>query len=135
MSFNYTEKFVPIVYSNLMSVSLKLESDIVQPVKHAASGIVFLKSDEELAVTGAKATTLQRILLDAQAPNVIDLLSLDVEGAEIEVLKGIDFQFFNFKYICTECRNIDIMNNFLTGHNYTFLEQLSEQDYLFSWNG
>jgi FkbM family methyltransferase len=37
-------------------------------------------------------TTLDEILLDAGAPAPIDLLSVDVEGLEIDVLKGVDLK-------------------------------------------
>ena len=46
-----------------------------------------LKSDSVEFVT----TTLTSILDRARAPQVIDFMSIDIEGAELEALKGLDF--------------------------------------------
>ena len=42
------------------------------------------------------------ILDEANAPTFIEYLSVDVEGAEVEVLKGIDFQKYKFGMIHIE---------------------------------
>ena len=86
-SFEYKEKFVEIIYSNLMSIPKGLESDISDPAAHALEGKRFLHPLEENISFGAIAKPLNEILKDAKAPALIDFLSLDVEGAEIEVLK------------------------------------------------
>ena len=65
---------------------------------------------------------------------LIDLLSLDVEGAEIEVLKGIDHETYRFKYMCIECRNIEKLEKYLNQVGYLLIEPLSVQDYLFKNN-
>ena len=39
-----------------------------------------------------ETTTLNQIFKDVKAPIMMDFLSLDVEGSEIEVLNGIDFK-------------------------------------------
>ena len=44
---------------------------------------------------------------------MIDFLSLDVEGAELDVLNGIDFNNYNFKNILIETKNFDKIHNFL----------------------
>ncbi|NBY42306.1 MAG: FkbM family methyltransferase, partial [Verrucomicrobia bacterium] len=88
VSFDYTEKFVEIVYSNLMSTPAGLESDIPDSKKNANAGLRFLNPGHVNFSFGAVARTLNSILIESDAPRLIDLLSLDVEGAEIEVLKG-----------------------------------------------
>lgn len=86
VSFDYKEKFVEIAYSNLMSSSIGLESDIPDPISFAHSGEIFLDKSENIFTFGAVARPLNELLLRSGAPKIIDLLSLDVEGAEIEVL-------------------------------------------------
>ena len=86
---------------------------------------------EDVVEFYAKAKTLNSILLDSKAPKVIDFLSIDVEGSELEILKGIDFDNFKFKYILIECRDIDIISNFLSKKHYTLLKQMTHHDYLF----
>jgi len=132
VSFEYKDRFVEIAFSNLMSTPMGLESDISQPLDHAESGKGFLDNSENIFTFGAIAKTLNELLDTANAPNKIDLLSLDVEGAEIEVLKGIDHKTYRFKYLCIECRDIIKLTNYLNLVGYKLVEQLSEHDYLFS---
>jgi len=131
VSFDYKEKFVEIVYSNLMSTSLGLETDISDSENHALIGKQFLEKDEDNFNFGAIAKQLNNILLKVNAPKKIDFLSLDVEGSEIEVLKGINHNEYRFKFICIESRDIKKINNYLTINNYLLIEQLSPIDYLF----
>ena len=65
---------------------------------------------------------------------MIDFLSLDVEGAELDVLNGIDFNNYNFKNILIETKNFDEIHNFLIKKNYTFIETMSYHDYLFQYS-
>lgn len=65
--------------------------------------------------------TLNSILEETQAPKVIDFLSIDVEGYELEVLQGIDFDEWKFKVVCVE-------------HNYNQMKR-SEILKIFTSNG
>jgi len=130
-SFDYKDRFVEVIYSNLMSVPRGLESDILDPVSHAHDGLKFLGANEDNIYFGAAACALNLILEKANAPSVIDLLSLDVEGAEIEVLKGIDHSKFRFKFCVIESRNYEKLNQFMNQNHYVFVEKLSIHDYLF----
>lgn len=132
VSFEYDQEFVRIAYSNLMSTPVSLESDIKDPRAHAKLGDQFLGSGETVFEFGAVARTLNSLLLDSNAPKLIDFLSLDVEGAELEVLKGVDHQAFRFKYILVECRDLPRLSAYLENQGYRFAEQLSGQDYLFA---
>jgi hypothetical protein len=114
-----------------MSTSLGLETDINNPKNHASLGNQFLEEHEDNFNFGAIANQLNNILSKANAPKQIDFLSLDVEGTEIEVLKGINHNDYRFKFICIESRDIQKINNYLTINNYLLIEQLSPIDYLF----
>lgn len=131
VSFDYDQEFVRIAYSNLMSTPISLESDIQDPRAHARLGDRFLGQDETMFEFGAVARPLNSLLQDAGAPKQIDFLSLDVEGAELEVLKGVDHEAFRFKFILVECRDFTKLNAYLEGKGYRFVEKLSSQDYLF----
>jgi FkbM family methyltransferase len=133
-SFDYNDKFVEIMFSNLMTIPINLESDIYDKSAHALEGKQFLNEKEDNFIFGALARTLNDILIEALAPKKIDLLSLDVEGAEIEVLKGIDHNDFRFKFICVECRDIEKLEKYLNLNNYILIEKLSIHDYLFKDN-
>jgi len=58
---------------------------------------------------------------------------LDVEGAEIEVLKGIDYNKYKFRYILVESSTPNKIEDFLAKHNYRLIEKLSYHDYLFEF--
>ena len=80
----------------------------------------------------AVARTLQSLLIEAGSPHEIDFLSLDVEGTEFEVLKGIDHEVFRFKFMLIECRDFSRIQNYLGKQGYRFVDKLAEHDYLFA---
>ena len=49
-----------------------------------------------------KTTTLTKILNEFNAPNIIDYLSLDVEGQEYNILKTFNFEKYKFRCITVE---------------------------------
>lgn len=132
-SFDYTEKFVEMVYSHYMTTPLGLDTDITSPELHAQSGAKYLGSAKERIFTfGALARPLSEILLEVNAPKMIDFLSLDVEGAELDVLKGIDHNVFQFKVICVESRKIHRLQEYLEPLGYQYQQQISAHDFIFT---
>ena len=133
VSFDYKEEFVQMRYSDSMTISDNLNLDIGDRNKHIEIGDQFLNEGETTFSFGAKSATLNSLLVKANAPTLIDFLSLDVEGAELDVLKGIDFTKYNFKYMVIECRDINKMDTFLTKLNYTLEKKITYHDYLFKY--
>jgi FkbM family methyltransferase len=131
VSFSYKDEFVKIVYSNLMTVALELETDLQDAYSHAAIGEAFLKDDQKIFTFNASAKTLNALLDEANSPELIDLAVIDVEGAEIEVLKGINHNKYIFKYICVESRDINKISIYLNAYGYILIEKLTHHDYLF----
>jgi len=134
VGFDFNERFVEIIYSNLMSSSLNLKSDIKNLEEHAKKGKKFLNNKDDIFKFAAIASTLNDLMIKSKAPKKVNLLSLDVEGTEIEVLNGINFNQYIFEYLLIESRSFDLINNFLKNKNYKFLEKLSQHDYLFSYD-
>jgi FkbM family methyltransferase len=130
--FDYTERFVPMVYSNLMSAADIAGSDISDARAHALVGKQFLSAEEEVFTFGAEARTLNDILVQAQAPREIDFFSLDVEGAEIPLLDGVDHDRYRFRYLLVEARDLGKISAYLRPKGYELIKPLSEQDYLFT---
>lgn len=70
----------------------------------------FSSFDPNLAVTGIRpdktidvpVRTLDDILSEGQAPQPVDFLSIDVEGHEIDVLRGFDFARWRPRLILLE---------------------------------
>ena len=71
---------------------------------------------------------------EIDSPIIIDFLSLDVEGAELEVLNGIDFLNYNFKFILIESRDDQEIIKYLKNFDYSFLEKISKRDLFFKHN-
>ena len=85
----------------------------------------------ELEVRGPR--TLTSVLEEARAPEV-DLLSLDVEGYEADVLRGLDFERWAPRYLLVEVVDADrrrAVDGILAGR-YEHVEQLSPFDVLFT---
>jgi len=131
--FDYKEEFVRMKYCDSMTISDNLDLDIGDHDKFVESGKQFLNEGESTFIFGAKSATLNSLLKEAEAPALIDFLSLDVEGAELDVLKGVDFSKYNFRYMVIECRDIDKMNAYLTEFNYSLEKKITIRDYLFKY--
>ena len=95
----------------------------------------------QLSRNEKETITLNELLIISEAPKLIDFFSLDVEGSELNVLKGIDFNRYNFKFLLVEITDIDggkyvnNINNFLVNKNYVLIDNLTSYDYLFKYNG
>ena len=83
-----------------------------------------VKKEELIKV---KARTITDILDESNIPNNIDLLSLDVEGYELNVLKGLDFNKYNINYLLIEIYNwnFDSINKLLEKNDYVLKENFS----------
>ena len=71
---------------------------------------------------------LSRLLDEAGLPRV-DLFSLDVEGYECEVLKGLDISRHRPRYILVETKRLNEVLGLLAPH-YIQIDQLTFHDYL-----
>jgi len=131
VSFEFQKSEIKLTYSNLMTAPMEGSSDMEDRKSHAQSGQKFLKGDEKVSTFSAKARTLNSILDDAGAPQAIDLLSLDVEGGELEVLSGVDHSKYRFNWILVESRSKEKISDFLEKLGYEFHSQLTGHDFLF----
>ena len=131
VSFKFEDSEMLLSYSNLMTTPLQGESDIVDRSLHAKLGSDFLPAGDSVHTFKAKALTLTKILDDCRAPNLIELLSLDVEGGELEVLKGVDHKRYRFRWMVVESRSPEVLSDYLEKEGYTMICQLSVHDYVY----
>ena len=117
-----------------MSIANNLDSDLLDKKEHIKRGRSHLPTKNYNLSFGSVAKTLNEILIEADAPNEIDFLSLDVEGAELAVLSGIDFKKYKFKYMLIECRKKEVIKDFLKKYNYELIDKFSHHDFLFKLN-
>jgi FkbM family methyltransferase len=133
VSLNSTSLNLEMRYSDLMTVQLSDELDISDPLGHAEDGAQFLNGEVPYTFE-IRARTLNDLLEEANPPEPIDLLSLDVEGAEFQVLSGIDLAKWNISTICVESREVERIEKLLTKFNYARVAKLSHHDYVFQKN-
>jgi len=68
--------------------------------------------------------TLDELLIDAGAPQPLDLLSVDVEGLEIEVLEGLDLGRWRPRLILVEDLAMNLrVHRYLRRHGYKWLRR------------
>ena len=136
-SFDYPNSSMTFLYANLMSISLDGKSDILDRQQHANIGLGHLNKDESIYKLQVPTITLNSILLTNSAPKRINFFSLDVEGSELEVLEGINYDLFIFDFICVETRSFDRIEKFLREKGYDYFAQItkysSHSDYLFKY--
>ena len=82
-------------------------------------------------------TTLTQIFDDLHAPPLIDYLSLDTEGSELDILQGVDFNRYNFLYITIEHNDLEpqrsMLRQFLESKGYRWYQKNSvDDDYVFA---
>ena len=131
VGFDFPGTRMELTYSNLMTIPMEGSSDVTDRKLHAESGRRWLKRDEIINTFFAPARTLSSILDEANAPNEIDLLSLDVEGGELEVLHGVDHKKYRFKWILVESSDEKRIAEYLTNLGYKLHSKMTGHDYLF----
>jgi len=86
----------------------------------------FIDSISEVVET----INLTDLLEECKSPKCIDFLSIDTEGNEFDILKGLNFKMFRFNYIAVEVsRNQEEITEILRSNGYIrILEEVSLWD-------
>ena len=131
VSSTYPLHHCELWYSNLMST---VNDSVANPsaYDHAKSGQRFLENTE-MKKFSAQAMTLTEAMSIANSPTTIDFLNLDVENYELEVLDGINFEIYTFRFILVETVKHKEVHTFLVNRNYKLLEKISVHDYLYRY--
>jgi FkbM family methyltransferase len=97
--------------------------------RRAAQGLACQGMPVEERFVEVPVRTLSDVLSQSSVPTDFDLLSLDVEGYEIEVLKGLDLERFRPRAICIEVwrEHLDAVRQHLEPH-YQLAEVLFENE-------
>lgn len=98
--FNHTEPTVTVVDANLMSIVKGARKSISADWEHIRLGET-AQPNVQVAEYQVPARTLNSIL-DEVGATTIDLLSLDVEGYELQVLQGLDLNKYRPQFILIE---------------------------------
>lgn len=125
-----TEPYITMKYANLMSIvegALKSEA---ADREHLNKGREVQKNHQIVPYDVKVPTRTLTSILDECQVSEIDLLSLDVEGFELNVLQGLDFNKYRPKYILLEARFKPEIDEYLAD-NYLQIDRLSIHDYLY----
>ncbi len=133
VSSEYQQSSIEMVYSHAWTAAATMTGSS-QRDSRILEGATHLREGEEVHPFVSPTRTLTSVMEQANAPAVIDLLSLDVEGAELEVLRGIDFNRFRFRWMCIESLSICEIQTFLETRGYVLVERLTDYDFLFASN-
>ena len=118
------------VFTRLWARPLGINSTVDNPLLHGRANSVE-ESNKNYKIEEAPALTLTSILVQMGAPRRIDFMSLDVEGGEVEVLKGLDYAQFEVEWICVETRDLAAVSAVLEPNGYRLNSQLTHHDYMF----
>jgi FkbM family methyltransferase len=122
---------VEMRYGGLVSTVKGAFGDDARAAAHTATGDMGgWDRTYEVRVPGR---TLSSVLDEARLPRV-DLLSLDVEGYELPVLRGLDLPRHAPRYLLVEMRELDAMRGDIEavlGKRYRPIEPLSPFDMLY----
>ena len=121
---DYQDAYIEIVDVGLMSLTPKSEFDTDKKEEWLERGEGFAKRARQ--TLEVPATTLSKIL-DRHDIDTIDLLLLDVEGAEVDVLKGIDFSRHAPRQIVAEDAYSDSVREYLAQFGYRLTKVLLER--------
>ena len=124
VSFEFNDVNLEMQYGDLMSFAPEISS--VERSEWTEGAKRFLRTNEQSLVTWVPARTLQSILDESSAPKVIDFLSIDVEGAELEVLRGVNFASYRFRIICVESFHPDLVTELLLSNGYQFIGNIKD---------
>jgi FkbM family methyltransferase len=124
-------KFITMKTANLMAYVVGSFGGSEEETTHleSAKRVQALTSVQDIEVPARRLSAI----LDEQGMGAIDLFSLDVEGYEMEVLKGLDLKRHRPRFILVETKNIDGVLEVL-GRQYALVEQMSFHDYFLKAN-
>lgn len=115
VSDEYSDQTVEMVYSGLMSIVRGARPTAEMDEEWIALGEEIQELDRYTCVVPARTLTA---VLDEHRLQCLDLLSLDVEGYEIEVLKGFDLDRFRPRHILIEESGRGEVGRYLTVRGY-----------------
>ena len=127
---DYEGETVKMMYSNLMSLVRGAQKSEAADVEHIRRGMQIQKLEETYEIE-VPARTLTSILDEVDVEK-IDLLSLDVEGYELNVLKGLDLNRYRPRYMLIEARFRDEIDGYVAQYGYEPIDEFSPHDVFYT---
>jgi FkbM family methyltransferase len=120
-----------IIYSDLMTTTVGAHGSREGDERYAAKNKAFVQRDGNYEIK-VPMRTLSAVL-DEAGVNDVDFFSLDVEGFEIEVLKGLDRSRYRIGALLVETHHIDAISKMLAG-THVLAAKITHHDYMFVSN-
>lgn len=117
----WAEETVPLEFSGLMTAT-DLGFNHEEILRQAEVGSKFLRPFETRTRFEAKAVTLVSLLEECNAPKAIDLIVLDLEGVELDVLRGFPFENYDVLLFLVESRDDQTLLNFFHANGYKLIQ-------------
>jgi FkbM family methyltransferase len=130
VSADYEDETVKMMYSNLMSLVKGARKSEIADLEHIRRGMQIQKLEETYEIE-VPARTLTSIL-DKVNIEKIDILSLDVEGYELNALRGFDFSKYQPKYILVETNFRDEIDEHLIASGYSAIDEFTARDIFYA---
>jgi len=121
---NVAGAMVQLHYADLMSTIDGAIGDADATARHIQSGLI-AQGLQNTRTVSIPARSLSALFDEARISCSIDLLSLDVEGAEPAALRGIDFTRHAPRMICVEARDSAAISDVLEPR-YKLVEVLTD---------
>lgn len=129
---DHGESTAVIRYGGLMSLVKGARGQDAEEEKHLRAGDMHGLDDVAYDIP-VPARTLSSVLEESGAPKQIDLLSLDVEGFEASVLRGLELERFAPRFIVLEMDTPERQARVeeVIADDYELVERLSPMDVLY----
>ena len=134
-NFDNHSEYVKLKYGGYSTLIQGSQTDILDTQQHINDAASYIPSNNAGVEFIAPLRTMTEILDSANAPEVIDFFSLDVEGNELEVLQGIDFARYRIKWLLIESREVTRISSYLESFQFILRKRLASSDYLFEYVG
>jgi len=125
---DYDRPTASMLTANLMSLVRGAQKSAAADRAHCHRGAEI--QDSMVEKIEVPASTLSAVLTEAGVGDV-DFLSIDVEGYELQALKGLDLERHRPRYILVEARFRDEIDAHLSPH-YDPIDELSHHDVLYA---
>lgn len=112
VSKDYKDPTIDIHYRDLMSM---IEGGMFEPereTRHLEEALGTMRENDKPRTFTVKTKTISQIL-DTHGIKKIDFFSLDVEGYELEVLKGLDLDRHCPEFLLLESRDENVLGEYL----------------------
>jgi FkbM family methyltransferase len=125
--FEYADPTIKMTFSNLMSI---VEGAMQSPEREALHVQIGAQIQNVQTYQIDVPTRTLSSILDENSVTNFDLLSLDVEGFEAQVLRGLDLERHKPRYMIIEANYRADIEAIIAPH-YETVEMLSEKDVLY----